>query len=108
MITTINEYKIYLEELSNILEIQGILVINKNIAGQEEIYSKIRSLAGVTILTTDEVMEPEQQQKNRYRTKLKIKIDKYPYLNNKNEGFDYQLLLSSIRRINGVVDFIIK
>jgi len=108
MITTINEYKLFLEELENILEIHGILIMNKNLAGQEEIYSKIRSLAGVTILTTEEVMDSDLQDKSRFRTKLIIKIDKYPYLNNKNEGFDYQRLLSTIKRITGVVDFIIK
>lgn len=108
MITSINEYKLFLEELENILEIHGILVMNKNLSAQEEIYSKIRSLAGVTILTTEEVIDADQQEKSRFRTKLNIKIDKYPYLNNKNQGFDYQLLLTTIRRIKGVVDFIIK
>lgn len=106
MITTINEYKLYLEELDNILEIHGILIMNKTLAPQEEIYSKIRSLAGVTILTTEEIMEPELQNRTKYRTKLTIKIDKYPYLNNKSEGFDYRLLISTIKNIKGVVDFI--
>lgn len=108
MITSLNEFKIYLEKLENILEISGILVMNKSLANQEEIYSKIRSLAGVTILNTEEIMKDEVQDRTKYRIKLNIKIDKYPYWNNKENGFDYQKLLSAIRNIKGVTEFIVK
>lgn len=108
MITTINEFKMFLEELENIYMITGILTLDKDISSQEDIYSKIRSLKGVTILTTKEVMDDKYQDKNKYKVSLSIKIDKYPYINNDEDGFHVKEFVRSIRNIQGVVSFFTK
>jgi hypothetical protein len=110
MITSYDKYKMVFEEVENIYMINGILVINKEITNQETIYSRIRSLKGVTILTiNDEINKTYMNQnRNNYRINLTIKIDKYPYENNENIGFDLKIFISSLLKINGIINFYIK
>jgi len=110
MITNINEYKIYLlnEKTDNIYQINGTLFLNKDISPIEDIYSKIRSLKGVTIVTPNEIIDKEYQDKFNYKIDLSIKIDKYPYLNNDDDGFNVENFIHLIKNINGVNTFINK
>lgn len=103
------------EELSNILNeestqynVEGLLQTDTTIRPQKDILSDIRSLPGITIVSTKdyEMQGSEVLAFNNpnYYTILRIKIDPHPY----PSGFkdeDLQGLLEEIRAIKGVRNF---
>lgn len=103
------------EELSNILNeestqynVEGLLQTDTTIRPQKDILSDIRSLLGITIVSTKdyEMQGSEVLAFNNpnYYTILRIKIDPHPY----PSGFkdeDLQGLLEEIRAIKGVRNF---
>jgi hypothetical protein len=103
------------EELSNILNeestqynVEGLLQTDTTSRPQKDILSDIRSLPGITIVSTKdyELQGPEVLAFNNsnYYTILRIKIDPHPYPTGfKNE--DLQNLFDEIRAIEGVRNF---
>jgi len=103
------------EELSNILNeestqynAEGLLQTDTTSRPQKDILSDIRSLPGITIVSTKdyELQGPEVLAFNNsnYYTILRIKIDPHPYSAGfKNE--DLQNLFAEIRAIEGVKNF---
>ena len=103
------------EELSNILNeestqynVEGLLQTDTTIRPQKDILSDVRSLPGITIVSTKdyEMQGSEVLAFNNpnYYTILRIKIDPHPY----PSGFkdeDLQGLLEEIRAIKGVRNF---
>lgn len=103
------------EELSNILNeestqynVEGLLQTDTTTRPQKDILSDIRSLPGITIVSTKdyEMQGSEVLAFNNpnYYTILRIKIDPHPY----PSGFkdeDLQGLLEEIRAIKGVRNF---
>lgn len=103
------------EELTNILNeestqynVEGLLQTDTTIRPQKDILSDVRSLPGITIVSTKdyEMQGSEVLAFNNpnYYTILRIKIDPHPY----PAGFkdeDLQGLLEEIRAIKGVRNF---
>ncbi len=98
------------------IKIHGILTMNLELRGQEEIYSDIRSLMGVTIFKTKDLLEKDkystnkninQQPKNRYAIGATVKIDKYPYFNQSEENFTIDDFIKEINKIPGIISFVI-
>jgi len=113
--TTLDEYKLFLTEMlilekknvSNIYQLESLLVTDTSVRNQAEILSDIRSLPGVTIVSTDP-LNPSQtvQNKDRVESKLYLKIDPHPFLGKGGFG-DEELdsIYSSIKKIKGVTVF---
>jgi len=103
------------EELTNILNeestqynVEGLLQTDTTVRPQKDILSDVRSLPGITIVSTKdyEMQGSEVLAFNNpnYYTILRIKIDPHPY----PSGFkdeDLQGLLEEIRAIKGVRNF---
>jgi hypothetical protein len=103
------------EELSNILNeestqynVEGLLQTDTTSRPQKDILSDVRSLPGITIVSTKdyELQGPDVLAFNNpnYYTVLRIKIDPHPY----PAGFkdeDLQSLFDEIRAIEGVRNF---
>jgi len=100
------------EEISNILKeestqynLEGYLYTNTEERPQKDILSDIRSLPGITIVSSKDINQDDSAFNNpNYGTILKVKIDPHPY----TSGFkdeDLQNLLKDIRKIQGVRNF---
>ena len=98
-----------IQEESTQYNIEGLLLTNTIERPQKDIMSDIRSLPGVTIVSSkdyDPAGEISAFSNPNYYTILRVKVDPHPYIN--AGGFkDEQLqeLLSGIRAIKGVRNF---
>jgi len=94
-----------LKEESTQYNIEGTLLTNTEERPQKDILSDIRSLPGITIVSSKDI-NPEDTAFNNpnYYTILKIKVDPHPF----TSGFkdeDLQQLFTDIRAIKGVRNF---
>lgn len=94
-----------LKEESTQYNIEGVLITNTEERPQKDILSDIRSLPGITIVSSKDVNPNDNAFSNpNYYTVLKIKIDPHPF----SSGFkddDLQKLFTDIRAIKGVRNF---
>ena len=101
------------EELQNVLSevyqdkfrISGRLVTNIKERSQTEILSDIRAIAGVTIVSTDEIQDYSEQRRGRFLSVLNLKIDGFPYM---KSGFSRDTIVNiadKIRKVPNVVSF---
>jgi hypothetical protein len=97
--------KSIIKEESTQYNIEGILITNTEERPQKDILSDIRSLPGITIVSSKDTNPNDNAFSNpNYYTLLKIKIDPHPF----SSGFkddDLQELFTSIRAIKGVRNF---
>jgi hypothetical protein len=94
-----------IKEESTQYNIEGTLLTNTEERPQKDILSDIRSLPGVTIVSSKDINPEDTAFSNpNYYTILKIKIDPHPF----SSGFkdeDLQQLFTDIRAIKGVRNF---
>lgn len=97
------------EEYVDKFKVRGILVSDTTKRPQQEILSDIRSLTGVTIVSTEEMDENEySQNNNNLRVILNLKIDGYPFI--RHGGFSrekIQDIIASVKRVEGVKSFLV-
>lgn len=95
------------EEYIDQFKAKGILITNTTIRPQQDILSDIRSLAGVTVVSTTEMDDEYSQDNENLRVILNLKVDGYPFI--KKGGFSRDKIsdiANSIKRIEGVKTFI--
>ena len=98
-----------IKESSTQYKTEGLLTTDTTSRAQKDILSDIRSLPGVTIVSSRDYNPSDDEtafQNDFYYTILKIKIDPHPYM--KAGGFkdeDLKNLLQDIKDINGVRNF---
>jgi len=96
------------EEYVDKFKIKGILVTNTVTRPQQEILSDIRSLTGVTIVSTEEMDDEYSQNNDNLRVILNLKIDGYPFI--KHGGFSRDTLkdiIASVKRVEAVKSFLV-
>lgn len=96
------------EEYVDKFKVKGILITNTTLRPQQEILSDIRSLTGVTIVSTKEMDEEYSQNNDNLRVILNLKIDGYPFM--KSGGFSREKvmdIIKSVKRVEGVKSFIV-
>jgi hypothetical protein len=94
------------EDYQDKYKMVGPLIINIEKRNQKEIASDIRSITGVTIVSTKEIMPYNEQDTKNFKQVLTVKVDGYPFI--KAGGFSrdkMQDIIGAIRRIEGVVSF---
>ena len=94
------------EDYQDKFKMIGPLIINIEKRNQKEIASDIRSITGVTIVSTKEIMPYNEQDTKNFKQVLTVKVDGYPFI--KAGGFSrdkMQDIIGAIRRIEGVVSF---
>jgi hypothetical protein len=100
--------KVLTEEYVDKFKVRGILITNTTLRPQQEILSDIRSLTGVTIVSTKEMDEEYSQNNENLRVILNLKIDGYPFI--KSGGFSREKvmdIIKSVKRVEGVKSFVV-
>jgi len=96
------------EEYTDKYKVKGIIITDTTIRPQQEILSDIRSLTGVTIVSTVDLDGEYSQENSNLKVILNLKIDGYPFI--KQGGFSrekIQDIINSVKRVEGVKSFIV-
>jgi hypothetical protein len=96
------------EEYVDKYKIKGVLITDTTKRPQQEILSDIRSLTGVTIVSTVDIDGEYSQDNSNLRVILNLKIDGYPYI--KHGGFSREKIddiITSVKRVDAVKSFIV-
>tara|TARA_R110000772_G_scaffold57110_2_gene129597 strand:- start:719 stop:1090 length:372 start_codon:yes stop_codon:yes gene_type:complete len=96
------------EEYIDKYKVKGIIITDTTIRPQQEILSDIRSLTGVTIVSTVDLDGSYSQENNNLKVILNLKIDGYPFM--KQGGFSrekIQDIINNVKRVEGVKSFIV-
>lgn len=94
------------EKYQDQYKLKGRLITNIKNRPQKEILSDIRSVIGVTVVSTTELEDYSEQNFDHFTTILNLKIDGYPFI--KSGGFSRDKIKdisNMIRKIPDVVSF---
>jgi hypothetical protein len=95
------------EENPIVYKLKGTLVTNTELRGQTDILSDIRSLPGITIVSSKEFKPGVNVTNNPYFfAEISVKIDPHPFLGKGGFGkSNLEALVKAINRIQGVRKF---
>ena len=94
------------EEYQDKFKMIGMLITNIDLRPQKEIYSDIRSIPGVTVISSKEPLEFSQQDQSRFQAIMTVKVDGHPWI--AKGGFDrskMQEIRKEILKVEGVLSF---
>jgi hypothetical protein len=97
------------ETTSFLYKLEGILVTNTHERNQTDILSDIRSISGVTIVSSKEYSDAIATDSSNYTTYLSVKIDPHPFIGKGGFGKEtLKLIYSEIKKVIGVKSFRLK
>lgn len=100
------ELKTSLNEYQDKFKMIGMLITNIEDRPQKEIYSDIRSITGVTVISSKEPLEYSQQDTTRFKAILTVKVDGYPFMTKGGFSRDkMQEIIQQIIKVQGVIAF---
>jgi hypothetical protein len=94
------------EDYQDKFKMIGNLITNIEQRPQKEIYSDIRAITGIAVVSSKEPLEYNEQDTTRFRAIITVKVDGYPWIT--KGGFDrskMQEIAAQIRKVPGVVSF---
>ena len=94
------------EDYQDKFKMVGTLVTNIKDRPQTEIYSDIRAISGITVISSKEPLEYSEQDKTKFKAILTVKVDGYPWIT--KGGFDRSKLkeiADQIKKVPGVKAF---
>ena len=94
------------EEYQDKFKMIGMLITNIDLRPQKEIYSDIRSIPGVTVISSKEPLEFSQQDQSKFQAIMTVKVDGHPWI--AKGGFDRSRMLEirkEILKVEGVLSF---
>jgi hypothetical protein len=94
------------EEYQDKFKMIGMLITNIDLRPQKEIYSDIRSIPGITVISSKEPLEFSQQDQSRFQALMTVKVDGHPWI--AKGGFDrskMQEIRKEILKVEGVLSF---
>jgi hypothetical protein len=94
------------EEYQDKYKMVGTLVSNIEARPQKEIYSDIRSITGISVISSKEPLEYSEQDTTKFQSILTVKVDGYPFI--AKGGFDRNKMseiAAQIRKVPGVISF---
>jgi hypothetical protein len=94
------------EEYQDKFKMIGTLITNIESRPQKEIYSDIRAITGIAVLSSKEPLEYSEQDTTRFQSIVTVKVDGYPFIT--KGGFDRNKMseiAAQIRKVPGVVAF---
>ena len=94
------------EEYQDKFKMIGMLITNIDLRPQKEIYSDIRSIPGVTVISSKEPLEFSQQDQSKFQAIMTVKVDGHPWIS--KGGFDRSKMLEirkEILKVEGVLSF---
>ena len=98
--------KILNEEYQDKFKMTGMLITNITQRPQKEIFSDIRSIPGITVASSKEPMEYNEQDTEKFQSILTIKVDGYPWIT--KGGFDrskMEEIRKAILKVEGVLSY---
>ena len=96
------------EEYQDKYKMVGNLVTDIKERPQKEIYSDIRAIPGITVISSKEPLAYSEQDLNKFKAILSVKVDGYPWIT--KGGFDRSKMMDiaqDIRRVPGVKAFFV-
>jgi len=97
------------EEYKDKFKMVGTLITDLNVRPQKEIYSDIRALPGITVISSVEPISYAEQDKNKFKAILTVKVDGYPWITKGGFGREkMDDIASNIRKVPGVKSFFTK
>lgn len=98
------------EETTTFLyKLEGLLVTNTQDRNQTDILSDIRSISGVTIVSSKEYNDSIATDSSNYKTYLTIKIDPHPFIGKGGFGKEQlKLIYNEVKKVIGVKAFQLK
>jgi hypothetical protein len=94
------------EEYQDKFKMVGTLISNIEARPQKEIYSDIRAITGISVLSSKEPLEYSEQDTTKFQSIITVKVDGYPFIT--KGGFDRNKMseiAAQIRKVPGVVSF---
>jgi len=94
------------EEYQDKFKMIGMLISNIKERPQKEIYSDIRAITGISVVSSKEPIDYSEQDTTKFQSILTIKVDGYPWIT--KGGFDrskMQEIASQVRKVPGVISF---
>jgi hypothetical protein len=94
------------EEYQDKFKMVGMLISNIKQRTQKEIYSDIRAITGISVISSKEPIEYSQQNTEKFQSILTVKVDGYPWIT--KGGFDrskMEEIAVLIRKVPGVISF---
>ena len=94
------------EEYQDKFKMVGMLITNIDLRPQKEIYSDIRSIPGITVISSKEPLEFSQQDQSKFQALMTVKVDGHPWI--AKGGFDRSKMLEirkEILKVEGVLSF---
>jgi ribosomal protein L29 len=94
------------EEYQDKYKMVGMLITNIDLRPQKEIYSDIRSIPGITVISSKEPLEFNQQDQSQFQAIMTVKVDGYPWIT--KGGFDrskMQEIRKDILKVKGVLSY---
>jgi hypothetical protein len=94
------------EEYQDKYKMVGTLVSNIEARPQKEIYSDIRSITGISVISSKEPLKYSEQDTTKFQSILTVKVDGYPFIT--KGGFDRNKMseiAAQIRKVPGVISF---
>ena len=98
--------RILSEEYQDKYKMVGTLISNIEQRPQKEIYSDIRSITGISVISSKEPLEYSEQDTSKFQSILTVKVDGYPFIT--KGGFDRNKMAeiaAQIRKVPGVIAF---
>jgi len=94
------------EEYQDKYKMVGTLISNIESRPQKEIYSDIRAITGISVLSSKEPLEYSEQDTTKFQSIITVKVDGYPFIT--KGGFDRNKMseiAAQIRKVPGVISF---
>ena len=94
------------EEYQDKFKMIGMLITNIDLRPQKEIDSDIRSIPGITVISSKEPLEFSQQDQSKFQALMTVKVDGHPWI--AKGGFDRSKMLEirkEILKVEGVLSF---
>jgi hypothetical protein len=94
------------EEYQDKFKMVGTLVTNLDSRPQKEIYSDIRSITGISVISSKEPLEYSEQDTTKFQSILTVKVDGYPFITKGGFSRDKMAeIAAQIRKVPGVIAF---
>jgi len=94
------------EEYQDKYKMIGMLITNIDLRPQKEIYSDIRSIPGITVISSKEPLEFNQQDQSKFQAIMTVKVDGHPWIT--KGGFSREKMFEirkEILKVKGVLSF---
>jgi hypothetical protein len=94
------------EEYQDKFKMVGMLISNIEQRPQKEIYSDIRSITGISVISSKEPLEYSEQDTTKFQSILTVKVDGYPFITKGGFSRDKMAeIAAQVRKVPGVISF---